>query len=422
MAPELFGQKDVSASFTSAVDVWSLGAVAFCVRTGKAPFENTFELCKFSSGTMRFPTQPLMNSSGAFVDFVFSLMEKSPAFRLTMTEVLEHEWMRSAGAFAPATTKQTLQPTQPTDKWEVQASATWNTTLPSTVQPSVELDKMASQETMRPVIGSTRSLPIRVNYVPPGHSAQPELAPSPVTALPSPQQRRPENAQMETGSSLTREPSSGSLDLDKSGSSTSRDLARTVDALVAEGETQRDRPGWLHDDGGVTVSCPNKVEVGPGRAYLDFIMNRTVNHAYTINTLYLHRRQSFSGPKTGIDTTGFASLSPLKTNYIFTSEVKNFHQMVDDMARQVFAKAFALVFNSLLSQEPIIHFLVYPFLKDGADWLRLEEYKYITSGPLIKYLSSTSCPPMYIPRANLVSSFAGITTPPASSTAIQMMS
>ncbi|KAH6697421.1 kinase-like domain-containing protein, partial [Plectosphaerella plurivora] len=93
MAPELFERNDANIKITSAVDIWSLGAVAFCARTGKAPFANTYELCKFSSGTTRFPTQPLMRSSGAFVDFIFRLMEKLPAGRPTMAEALEHDWV-----------------------------------------------------------------------------------------------------------------------------------------------------------------------------------------------------------------------------------------------------------------------------------------------------------------------------------------
>lgn len=101
MAPELFDESLApTKEYTSAVDIWALGAVAYCARTGKGPFASISELFSFSTGKTRFPLTPLISSSGAFMDFILNLMDKIPANRLTIDQVLEQEWLKSGGNVA----------------------------------------------------------------------------------------------------------------------------------------------------------------------------------------------------------------------------------------------------------------------------------------------------------------------------------
>ncbi|KAI0401987.1 kinase-like protein [Xylaria palmicola] len=89
MAPELFG----SSEYTSAVDVWALGAVAFCMRTGSPPFGTHMELLDYHRGQMSFPRCPLGSSSGFCMNFVLGAMTERPERRLTIEQVLAHDWL-----------------------------------------------------------------------------------------------------------------------------------------------------------------------------------------------------------------------------------------------------------------------------------------------------------------------------------------
>lgn len=76
MAPEARS----SNSYTAAVDIWSLGAVAYYMRTGSAPPTNLI------------PSLP--NSGKSCTDFVMRAMAHVPAQRLTIQQVLAHGWLQ----------------------------------------------------------------------------------------------------------------------------------------------------------------------------------------------------------------------------------------------------------------------------------------------------------------------------------------
>lgn len=92
IAPELLG--DSLNSYTAAVDVWALGAVAFCMRTGFPPFRTLQHLMNYvRDHKTQFPVRALGTSSGFCMNFVLSAMAESPERRLTVDQVLTHDWL-----------------------------------------------------------------------------------------------------------------------------------------------------------------------------------------------------------------------------------------------------------------------------------------------------------------------------------------
>ncbi|KAI3320714.1 kinase-like domain-containing protein [Xylariaceae sp. AK1471] len=89
MAPELYGSSD----YTSAVDVWALGAVAFCMRTGFPPFRTHMQLYDYHRDQTHFPVRALGSSSGFCMNFVLGTMNERPERRLTIEQVLAHDWL-----------------------------------------------------------------------------------------------------------------------------------------------------------------------------------------------------------------------------------------------------------------------------------------------------------------------------------------
>lgn len=91
MAPEAMS----SNPYTAAVDIWSLGAVAYYMRTGFAPFTDPRDLNKYARDyDKNFPFRTLRNSSASCMDFVMRAMAEVPDQRLTIQQALAHDWLR----------------------------------------------------------------------------------------------------------------------------------------------------------------------------------------------------------------------------------------------------------------------------------------------------------------------------------------
>lgn len=89
IAPEMMDSKN----YTSAVDVWALGAVAFYLRTGHTPFATWEALTQYRAGQKDFPSRVLGVSTGFCIDFVLGAMRPLPETRLSIRQVLSHEWL-----------------------------------------------------------------------------------------------------------------------------------------------------------------------------------------------------------------------------------------------------------------------------------------------------------------------------------------
>lgn len=93
MAPEVVDPKR-EMPYTMAADIWSLGAVTFCIQTGKPPFQDILAVGRYIDGKGAFPFHALLGSSGSLVIFIMQLMDIVSTRRPSVNEVLSHEWLK----------------------------------------------------------------------------------------------------------------------------------------------------------------------------------------------------------------------------------------------------------------------------------------------------------------------------------------
>lgn len=99
-APEIHGYTDVaegSSEYTNAVDIWSLGCVAYLMLAQKVPFPNLRAVNRYCSGNLPFPVQPLhsKNVTEMGVTFVRALLDPQPHLRMTAESASQHDWLQS---------------------------------------------------------------------------------------------------------------------------------------------------------------------------------------------------------------------------------------------------------------------------------------------------------------------------------------
>ena len=99
-APELLGffrpgdkPKD---SYTNAVDVWSVGVIAFLILSAETPFKDRGLLNQYVMSNLLFPLDVLLSNkvSTQGCDFVKSLMAPNSENRPSVKDCLQHSWLR----------------------------------------------------------------------------------------------------------------------------------------------------------------------------------------------------------------------------------------------------------------------------------------------------------------------------------------
>lgn len=98
MAPEVFGLVDdwrESSSYTSAVDVWSLGCLLYYVLTKSTPFSTFLLLQAYAKGDAAFPETPLYKKGVSLSGraFIQSLLLRSPEARPKASKQLPATWI-----------------------------------------------------------------------------------------------------------------------------------------------------------------------------------------------------------------------------------------------------------------------------------------------------------------------------------------
>ena len=91
MAPELF-----DGTFGIECDIWSLGGILYYLLSGELPFDDSdqpAQLYHIMAGDYTFST-PIWNSiSKAAKDLIKKMMVVKPRLRLTLNEVMQHQWV-----------------------------------------------------------------------------------------------------------------------------------------------------------------------------------------------------------------------------------------------------------------------------------------------------------------------------------------
>lgn len=104
MAPEVLGifcldephdLKDYS--YTTAVDIWAVGEIAFRLLTGRTSFSHQRQLFDYVVRSQEFPMKPLTDTkhSADSCDFIKQAMTASPSQRLTANAALAHPWLEN---------------------------------------------------------------------------------------------------------------------------------------------------------------------------------------------------------------------------------------------------------------------------------------------------------------------------------------
>jgi len=95
-APEAIGVSSDGGDgpYSTAADLWSLGAVIFQALTNQSAFQNFAELAEYCFGTRKFPVNTLQTFTVSDLgqDFVTSLMLLKPKERPLADRALQHPW------------------------------------------------------------------------------------------------------------------------------------------------------------------------------------------------------------------------------------------------------------------------------------------------------------------------------------------
>ena len=96
VAPEVLNH-----SYTHAVDLWSIGVLAYALLSAKAPFmgrndQELFDKIQHCGEELKFPSPDFDNVSELAKDFIRQLLVKDESSRPLAIDLLGHPWMMKA--------------------------------------------------------------------------------------------------------------------------------------------------------------------------------------------------------------------------------------------------------------------------------------------------------------------------------------
>lgn len=96
VAPEVLNH-----SYTHAVDLWSIGVLAYALLSAKAPFmgrndQELFDKIQHCGEELKFPSPDFDNVSDLAKDFIRQLLVKDESSRPLAIDLLGHPWMMKA--------------------------------------------------------------------------------------------------------------------------------------------------------------------------------------------------------------------------------------------------------------------------------------------------------------------------------------
>lgn len=95
-APEALDTASGSNPQTSAVDMWSLGAVCFKLMAQDIPFPDMGVLFQYAAGRHPFPLERLGHVSAHGQRFIVALMSPKPVDRSSADDARLHQWITLA--------------------------------------------------------------------------------------------------------------------------------------------------------------------------------------------------------------------------------------------------------------------------------------------------------------------------------------
>ncbi|KAJ3494127.1 hypothetical protein NLG97_g4278 [Lecanicillium saksenae] len=158
-APEALGEVEARGSYTSSVDMWSLGAVTYAMLTGTPPHVNLPDVFMYAAGHIQFPLEPLKTASVTQngQQFITALMEPDGRKRLSSKNADKHPWMTTPLTIITASIENSG------DTIQSIASAAWSTIDEN---PTLKEDKNWSDTSGKPSGSSAARADIPI-YQPP---------------------------------------------------------------------------------------------------------------------------------------------------------------------------------------------------------------------------------------------------------------